>query len=221
MRHQHRLAAKKARLPPRSTNASTASRVASLQYSSWPPDAQHALAVGAVERGDFAPVARHVGGAAPVVGQLGHRAALAVDDHHRGVAKRRRVEHAVHVRLVVRNAGAPAVGGEAQRGRQFLVVVGQVARFLVRRKALDHHVDRALGPRQVRAVDLAQVAELAPVVLAARQAFFLDRPQQARAPHQADAGVLGPVDAEYEGCIDHRRLLLVCTEWSSQSLGAG
>jgi hypothetical protein len=38
MRHQHRLAAKKATLPPAATKSSTASRVASLQYSSCPAD---------------------------------------------------------------------------------------------------------------------------------------------------------------------------------------
>jgi hypothetical protein len=131
-----------------------------------------------------------------VVGEVGHRAALAIDDHDGGVAERRRVEYAVDVRQVVRDARAPAIGREAQHGGQFVIVGCRIARFLVRRKAFDHGVDRAPGPGQARAIGIAEVAQPPPVVLVARQALLLDRPQHPRALHQADAGVLGAVDTQ-------------------------
>jgi hypothetical protein len=58
-------------------------------------DAIDPVAPGHVEGRHFAPVARHVGGAAPLLGEIGHGAALAVDDHDGRIRERRRMEGAI------------------------------------------------------------------------------------------------------------------------------
>jgi hypothetical protein len=97
---------------------------------------------------------------------------------------------------------------------QLGLVLGQGIDFGVRRKAFDQHVDRPLEPGEEGEIMLAQVARFAPVVLVPGEPFFLDRPHQLRAVHQADAGVLGAVYAEHKGCIVHRFLLFFFMRWA-------
>src|SRR5690606_37714708 len=110
----------------------------------------------------------------------------------------RRVEHAVDVREMMRDPGAPAAGREPDRLGQLGLVLRQPLDLPVRREALHEHVDGLAQALDPGSVHHAEVFQLPPVVLLPRQAFLLDRAQDFRAAHHADARVLRAVDAENE-----------------------
>src|SRR5690348_10433757 len=77
-------------------------------------DAFDPLSICLIERRDFTPVRRHAVRAAPFLGEFGNRAALPIDDHHGCLFKWRRMEYAVDMREMVRDALTLAVWREFQ-----------------------------------------------------------------------------------------------------------
>lgn len=113
------------------------------------------------------------------------------------------MEHAVHMREVVRDARPLAIRRQAEDFLQLLLIGIKVADLVIGGIALDEDIDPAVQRAQLRQVDMAEVVHLAPVMLLPRQPFLLDGENHARSFHQAEAGVLCPVHAKYPRCITH------------------
>ncbi len=123
-------------------------------------------------------------------------AALVVDDEAGGDVERRGVEGAVQVRDVMADLDDAGVGGEFQGGAQLGVVLLDPVQLRVARPALDDEVDRLVQPGQPPEVELRQVAEPAPVVLAAAEALLLEAVHRRPAAGHRDRAVLRPVDPD-------------------------
>ena len=165
-----------------------------------------AAAFTAVERADLEEVGVGALRQRRGVGEVPDGAALVVDDEAGGDVERRRVEGAVEVGDVVRHLDDACGWRQLQGLAQLRVVLLEAVELGVGRPALDDQVDGAVQEGHPILVQLRQVAEPPPVVLAPADALLLQAVDRRAAAGHGDRPVLRAVDAD-DGGARHEGLL--------------
>jgi hypothetical protein len=123
-------------------------------------------------------------------------APLVVDDQPGGEVERRGVERAVEVRDVVADLDDAGVRRELEGRPELGVVLLDAVEFGVARPALDDEIHGFVEPWQPSQVEVRQVTEPPPVVLAAAEPLLLEAVHEGSAAGDRDGAVLRPVDAD-------------------------
>jgi hypothetical protein len=164
-----------------------------------------APAAAAVERGDLEEPRRRMMRARKGLGDVADARPLGIDDHRGRTRERRGVKSAVEMGQVVRDAnGAPAVA-KGQALLELFVVGVQVLDLGVRGVALDDEVDRLTQLTEAGHVQVLDVAEASPVMLAPGDALLLETRHVRRPARDRDRPVLCPVDPDNGGRVCHVR----------------